>query len=290
MSISDQLGDSHTAAIPAGIIDYRERGNGSAIVFVHGVAVNGDLWREVVPVLAPEYRCIAPDLPWGSHSRPLSKDADLSLPGMARITADFMDALDLCDVTLVANDTGGAVVQALVGLYPDRIGRLVLTSCDAFEKFPPTPQKYLEVAARSRALTWLVAQTARFERVQRLPTAYGFVTSRPMPSEIMHSYTAPIRENAGVRRDFRRMLRAVDTRYTFEAAERLRGFDRPALVIWAEHDKIFPREHGQRLAELLPRGEFEVMPGCRTFIPEEQPARLAERLRAWLGSQAGTVA
>lgn len=86
------------------------------------------------------------------------------------------------------------------------------------------------------------------------------------------------------------MLRAVDTRYTFEAAERLRTFDRPALVIWAEHDKIFPREHGRRLAELLPRGEFELMPECRTFIPEEQPARLTERLHAWLSSPASGLA
>ena len=285
MSISDQLGHSRTAAIPAGVIDYRERGEGAAVVFVHGVGVNGDLWRAVVPGLAAECRCIAPDLPWGSHRRPLREDADLSLPGMARITSDFLDALDLRDVTLVANDTGGAVAQALVGLYPARIARLVLTSCDAFEKFPPTPQRYLEVAARSRVLMWLVAQTARFELVQRLPTAYGFVTSGPLPRDIMHSYTAPVRESAGVRRDFRRLLRAVDTRYTFEAAERLRTFDRPALVVWAEHDRIFPREHGRRLAELLPRGEFEVMPDCRTFIPEEQPALLTQRLRSWLREQ-----
>jgi pimeloyl-ACP methyl ester carboxylesterase len=198
---------------------------------------------------------------------------------MARIVADLIAALDLADVTIVANDTGGAVAQWLVGDHPERIGRLVLTSCDAFEKFPPTPQRYLEVAARSRALMWLVGWSVQFRVVQRLPTAYGWVTSRPIEPAIMRSYTEPVRANPGVRRDLARLLRAVDTRYTYEAAESLRGFDRPALVLWADGDRIFPREHGRRLAELLPQGRFELVPDSRTFIAEEQPERLVARVR-----------
>ena len=282
MSISQQLGRKHRVDIPAGAISYRDCGNGSPIVFVHGVAVNGDLWRQVVPRLARGHRCITPDLPWGSHSIPLHPDADLSLPGMARITAAFLDALALDDVTVVANDTGGAVAQALVGSHPDRIARLVLTSCDAFEKFPPTPQKYLQVMAHSRLLTWIVAYTAQFKPIQRLPTAYGFVTSRAMPPDIMRSYTEPVRLNSQVRRDFRRMLRAVDTKYTFEAAARLTTFDKPALVLWAENDKIFPREHGRRLAQLLPQGRFDVISNSRTFIPEDQPDLLVTAIEDFL--------
>jgi pimeloyl-ACP methyl ester carboxylesterase len=201
---------------------------------------------------------------------------------MARITAEFLHALDLENVTIVANDTGGAVAQVLVASYGERVGRLVLTSCDAFEKFPPTPQRYLTVVARSRALLWLVTSSLRFRFIQRLPTAYGFVTSEPMPPEIMQSFTRPMRRNPGIRRDIRRMLRAVDNRYTFEAAERLPAFDGPALVLWAEDDKIFPPEHGERLAALLPGGQFETIANCRTFIPEEQPEELANRIRAWL--------
>ncbi|MGA8253928.1 MAG: alpha/beta fold hydrolase [Mycobacterium sp.] len=282
MSISQQLGQEHRVDIPVGAISYRDCGNGSPIVLVHGVAVNGDLWRQVVPQLARRHRCITPDLPWGSHSIPIDPDADLSLPGMARITADFLDALDLADVTIVANDTGGAVAQALVGSDPDRIARLVLTSCDAFEKFPPTPQKYLVVMAHSRLLTWIVAYTAQFKLIQRLPTAYGFVTSRAMPADVMHSYTDPVRLNSQVRRDFRRMLRAVDTKYTFEAAARLTTFDKPALVLWAENDKIFPREHGRRLAQLLPQGRFDLISNSRTFIPEDQPGLLVAAIEDFL--------
>ena len=286
MSVSAVLGEPGVVDVPAGAIDYRESGSGPPIVFVHGVGVNGDLWRNVAPRLAGTHRCIFPDLPFGAHSRPLRDDADLSLPGMARIVADFVAALGLDDVAIVANDTGGAVAQWLVGHHPDRIGRLVLTSCDAFEKFPPTPQRYLEVAARSRALMWLVGWTVRFRAVQRLPTAYGWVTQRAVDPEIMRSFTTPIRTIAGVRRDLQRLLLAVDTRYTFEAAESLRGFDRPALVLWADGDKIFPRDHGRRLAELLPQGRFELVQDSRTFIPEDQPERLVAAVSEFLADGA----
>ena len=290
MSVSAVLGEPRSIDIPAGTIEYRESGSGPPVVFVHGVGVNGDLWRNVAPELAGEHRCIVPDLPFGAHSRPLRKDAELSLPGMARIVADFIAALDLEEVAVVANDTGGAVAQWLVGHDPDRIGRLVLTSCDAFEKFPPTPQRYLEVAARSRALMWLVGWTVRFTFVQRMPTAYGWVTQRPVDPAIMRSYTSPIRTQAGVRHDLQRLLRAVDTRHTFEAAESLRGFDKPALVLWADGDKIFPRDHGRRLAELLPQGRFEMVPDSRTFIPEDQPGKLTAAVREFLAEQQHAVA
>ena len=282
MAITEALGARKTTQIPAGTIEYRERGDGPALVFVHGVGVNADLWRAVAPALASDFRCISPDLPWGSHSHPLHPDVDLSLPGMARIVADFIESLDLHDVTIVATDTGGAVSQVLVGSHPERIARLVLTSCDAFEKFPPTPQRYLLLAARSRLAMWLVALSAQFKLFQRTPLAYGWVTSKPMPREVMRSFTRPVFRDPGVRRDMRRMLRAVTTRYTFEAAERLHRFDGPALVLWAENDKIFPREHGRRLADLLPQGEFEIVPGCRTFIPVEQPDALVRRVREWM--------
>jgi len=108
------------------------------------------------------------------------------------------------------------------------------------------------------------------------------VTAKPMPAQIMRSYTRPVRVITGVRRDMARMLRAVDTRYTFEAARRLARFDKPALVLWAADDRIFPLDHGRRLAELLPQGRFEAIPNSRTFIPEERPEELAARIRGFL--------
>jgi pimeloyl-ACP methyl ester carboxylesterase len=286
MSVSEALGEPRSVGVAAGTIDYRERGDGRPIVFVHGVGVNGDLWRHVVPELARDFRCIAPDLPLGAHSRPLRRglgvDADLSLPGLARLVADFLAALDLDGVAIVANDTGGAVAQWLVGHHPERIGALVLTSCDAFEKFPPSPQLYLKPAARVPGLLRAVAWAVQFKPVQRTPTAYGWTTKRPIDPAIMRSYTDPVRTVAGVRGDLARLLLAVDTRYTHEAAESLRGFNRPALVLWAADDKLFPRDHGRRLADLLPQGRFETIADSRTFIPEEQPERLVAAVREFL--------
>jgi len=99
----------------------------------------------------------------------------------------------------------------------------------------------------------------------------------------MRSYTEPLRRDPGIRRDLAALLRAVDTRHTYEAAEALRGFARPALVVWAAEDKLFPIEHGRRLAELLPVADFVTVPGSRTFIPEDQPERLTAILQGFLG-------
>jgi pimeloyl-ACP methyl ester carboxylesterase len=277
------LGERRTVDLPAGTIEYRQRGSGAPVVFVHGVGVNGDLWRAVVPTLAKGRRCIVPDLPLGAHSHPLRDGTDLSLPGLARIVADFTEALRLEDVAIVANDTGGAIAQWLVGHHPERIARLVLTSCDAFEKFPPTPQRYLLWAVRSRAAMWCVARSVQSRVVQRLPLAYGWATRDPLEPRVMRSYTEPLRRDPGIRRDLAALLRAVDTRHTYEAAEALRGFARPALVVWAAEDKLFPIEHGRRLAELLPVADFVTVPGSRTFIPEDQPERLTAILQGFLG-------
>jgi pimeloyl-ACP methyl ester carboxylesterase len=282
MAVSDALGERRTVRVPAGMLEYRERGRGAPLVFVHGAAVNGDLWRKVVPELAGEHRCITLDVPLGGHSIALDGEPDLSLFGVARIVADFLEALDVRDVTVVANDTGGAVSQALVGRYPERIGRLVLTSCDAFENFPPKAVAYLPWLARVPASFGLVGHALRLRPLQRLPITYGWATHRPIERRIVDSYMSGLRTSAGVRRDFARMLRAADPRDTVEAAELLRSFRRPALVVWAADDKFFPREHGRRLAELLPQGRFELVSDSRTFIPEDNPKALVELLHSVL--------
>jgi pimeloyl-ACP methyl ester carboxylesterase len=282
MSVSEALGERSAVRLPAGTLEYRERGSGPPLVFVHGAGVNGDLWRKVVPELAGEHRCIALDVPLGGHSIALAGEPDLSLFGVARIVADFLEALDLSEVTVVANDTGGAVSQALVGRHPERVGRLVLTSCDAFENFPPKAVAYLPWLAGVPASFRLVGHALRLRPLQRLPISYGWATHRPIDPRIVDSFLGGLRSSAGVRRDFARMLRAAAARDTVQAAARLPSFDRPALVVWAADDKFFPREHGRRLAELLPQGRFELVDDSRTFIPEDNPEALVESLRRFL--------
>ena len=137
-----------TAALAQGQIAYRDSGSGPTIVFLHGAFVDGTLWRKVVPELEDGFRCVVPDLPLGSHRRPIDPDADLSPPGLAKLIAAFLAELELDDVTLIGNDTGGALCQLAVTRHPERIGRLVLTPCDAYEHFPPPAFRYLQVLAR----------------------------------------------------------------------------------------------------------------------------------------------
>ena len=286
MSISQELGERSTLELPAGRLVFRERGSGPPLVFVHGAAVNGDLWRKVVPELSGDHRCIVPDLPLGGHTLPLDGEPDLSLFGLAEILATFIEVLDLNEVTVVANDTGGAISQALVVSRPERVGRLVLTSCDAFENYPPKAVAYLKPTARLRPAMWLLLQAVRLRPIQRLPITYGWATHAPIEPRIMDSYLSAVRTNAAVRRDFTRFLRAADRRHMQRASEGIASFDRPALVAWGADDRFFPREHGRRLAELLPGGRFELVENSRTFIPEDQPARLAALVREFLDSSA----
>jgi len=261
--------------LPAGPIRYREYGDGPPIVFLHGIVANGVLWRRVVPRLAADHRCIVPDWPLGSHELGLRPGIDLSLPGLADIVDDLLDALDLDDVTLVANDTGGAIAQWVAIRRPERLARLVLTPCDAFDNFLPPVLRHLQIFGRTPAGLRALAEALRFRGIQRLPIAFGRLTVRPIDREAMDAYTRPLRTNAAVRRDFAALVRAISPRYTQEAAQRLPSFDRPALVAWSLDDRLFPLAHGHRLAALLPQGRLEVIDDAGAFIPEDQPERLA---------------
>jgi pimeloyl-ACP methyl ester carboxylesterase len=270
-----QLGESAEVRVPAGRIRYRERGTGPPVVFLHGIVANGVLWRRVAPPLAGNHRCVVPDWPLGSHELGLESDVDLSLPGLADIVGDFLEALGLEDVTLVANDTGGAIAQWVAIRRPERLARLVLTPCDAFDNFLPLVLRHLQVFGRTPTGLRVLAEALRFRAIQRLPIAFGRLTVRPIAREAMDAYTRPLRTNAAVRRDFAALVRAISARYTEEAAQRLPSFEKPALVVWSTDDRLFPLAHGHRLAALLPQGRLEVIDEAGAFLPEDQPERLA---------------
>ena len=258
-----------------GAIRYREQGAGAPIVFVHGLLANGLLWRQVVPPLARDFRCVVPDWPLGAHDLPLGPNADLSPPGLAKLITDFLEAMRLQDVTLVGNDTGGALCQLVVTTRPERVARLVLTNCDAFDNFPPKMFRPLQWGARLPGFVFLVAQTLRFEALRKQPTAFGLLTKRPLAREISDAYVGPVIRSAAIRREVGRALTAISPRYTLEAAAKLADFRRPVLIVWAPEDRLFPLEHGERLARLFPHARLEKVEDSRTFIPEDQPARLA---------------
>lgn len=270
--------------LPAGTISYRESGSGPPIVFAHGLLVDGTLWRKVTPLLGERFRCLVPDLPLGSHRQAMNPTADLSPPGVARILADFMAALDLEEVTLVGNDTGGAICQLVATRHPERLGRLVLTPCDAYENFLPPFFRPLQYAAKVPGLLTAFMQPARFGAVQRSPLVFGMLISRDsMDPEVIDSWLRPYLSDAGVRRDAIKFLKAISNKYTLEAAERLREFERPALIAWAPDDRFFKLRYGERLAEAIPNARLVRIEDSRTFVSEDQPERLAREIADFAG-------
>ncbi len=286
MAISAELGDLHRADLSAGPVEYRARGSGTPIVFLHGIIANGDVWRHVVPELAGRYRCITPDWPLGGHRLPMRDGTDFTLFGLATLVDEFFQALGLSDVVLVANDTGGAIAQAVAARHPQRLGRLVLTPCDAFDNFLPLPIKHLQLLGRAPIGLYLLSQSLRSPLIQRLPIAFGRLTERPIPAEIMRSYTEPLRRIGGVRRDFAALVRAISTRFTEEAARGLTSFPRPTLIVWArERRRFFPIQYAHRLADALPNARLEFLDDTGAFVTEDQPVALAGLIQAFLQAE-----
>jgi pimeloyl-ACP methyl ester carboxylesterase len=274
MSTDPRLGSAGEVTLGAGTVRYRERGEGPPLLFVHGLLTNADLWRGVVPELAANFRCVAPDWPLGSHQVPMRPGADLTPSGIAEVINEFIGALDLERVVVVANDTGGAIAQILATTHPERIGGLVLTSCDCFENFLPPMFRYLQLAGHLPGALLVLLNALRVKRLRALPIAYGWLAQR-IPATASDSYLRPGLASRAIRRDTAKFLRAVSARYTVTAAQRLREFAAPTLVAWGGDDRFFPVEHGRRLAELIPNARFEIIPGARTFTPEDRPEALA---------------
>jgi pimeloyl-ACP methyl ester carboxylesterase len=268
--------------LTAGIIEYEDTGgNGPILVLQHGLLMNGSLWRQVVSDLRTDYRCVVPTLPVGSHRRPMRADADLSLQGLARLQAEFLEALDLRDVTLVGNDLGAFLVMA--GSYPERIARLVITSCEAFDNIPSgLPGHTIALAAKVPGGLNLAVQPLRLRALRRLPVAFGPMTKRPIPGELTDPWVRPVLSQPEIRRDLLKYLRHASKDDLLAATERLRTFERPALILWAKEDRLMPPEHGRRLAALLPHARLVEVDDSLTLLPLDQPETLAHAIRQFI--------
>jgi pimeloyl-ACP methyl ester carboxylesterase len=280
MSDGGNIMSVREAELSAGTIEYTDSGDGPVIVLLHGLLMDASLWDDVIARLSATHRCLAPTLPLGAHRRPVKPDADLSLPGIARLVTEFLSRLGLRDVTLVGNDTGGALVQLIAAGREPRVGRVALVSCEAFGNFPPgLTGKNLALAAKLPPwLFGLVIQQMRLRPVRRLPVAFGWLTKRGDAAALR--WMRPLLTQPAIRRDTVRMLRAVfaDKRILLAASEQLPAFERPALVVWAAGDRVMPPEHGRRLSELLPHAQLVEIDDSYTLIPLDQPAALARAI------------
>ena len=246
------------------------------IVFIHGLLVDGHVWDPVVAALSGRARCIVPELPLGSHRIPMADDADLTPPGLARLSAELLERLELTDVTLIANDTGGALAQLVAADHRERIARLVLTNCDAFENFPPASFGPVVTAlARVPGAVAGLGFGGRFAFVRRASMKAMPLTVDPVPDELLKSWVEPLRDRR-IRRDLVRVLRGISSEHTLAAAERLKTFDRPVLIAWGLRDRFFPVTDAERLEALLPYASLERIQNARTFVQLDAPDRLAE--------------
>jgi pimeloyl-ACP methyl ester carboxylesterase len=268
--------------LPAGRIRYREAGAGKPVVFVHGYLVDGRLWDGVVDRLSDSCRCLAPDWPIGAQQIAMNPDADLSPPGVAATIASFLDALDLEDVTIVGNDSGGAMSQVLVTRHPQRIGRLVLTNCDTHENFPPGIFKAMPPLAKLPGGMAVLAAPFRIGAVSR--AAFKPFARTRIPDELIASWMAPAMHDGDIRRDLKKVTVGMHRRHTLEAAEKLRGSELPILLAWAPGDKYFPISYAERLAAAAGNARIVRIPDAKTFVALDQPQRLSEEIAGFVAS------
>jgi pimeloyl-ACP methyl ester carboxylesterase len=267
-----------TIDISAGTIHYEAAGpeNGRPVVFVHGYMMGGQLWRQVSERLAARgLRCIAPTWPLGAHPEPLRQGADQTITGVAGMVAEVLEALDLRDVVLVGNDTGGVVTQLVAVHHRERLGALVLTSCDAFEHFPPPILRPLLLAAKSKTLFRTAIQAVRAPAV-RARAFNGLAHSNI--DDLTQVWVRPALSLPAVAEDLRQFTLSMRTEVTTTVAARLYDFDKPTLIAWSADDVFFEQEDGVRLAATIPNARLEVIAGARTFSMVDQPDRLADLL------------
>jgi pimeloyl-ACP methyl ester carboxylesterase len=262
-------------ALKQATIEYQEYGPQDSahppVVFVHGVLVDGQLWREVAEKLGRlGYRCIVPTLPLGSHSIPVNDASVLSLHGVAELVNEVIAALDLSEVTLVGSDTGGGICQLVVDAHPERIGRLVLTNCDAFDQCPPFPFGAVFGVLRGPVSIKAMFATMRLAALRNSPLGFGLLVTRP-DSRVTAGWIAPCLNDSRICRDLAALLRQIAITDLTDVATRLDRFDKPVTLVWGQDDRVFTPKLGRRLAAAFGNAKLIEVPGARTFVSIDEP-------------------
>lgn len=261
-------------------VEYTDTGTGPAIVFVHGVYVTGAVWNDVVAALGDGFRCVVPTWPLGAHSTP-TEGADLRAEAATQRIVHFMEALELNDVTVIANDTGGGLVLSTLGhpaLDTSRIARLVLTNCDSYEHFPPGSFAHIVKLCRSSpALGGAIMRLLATGTGQAffLKTVCHTSPSKDRQREIFGAFAT----SAAARRDAVTVTASLDPALTLRAAPAIEAFDRPVTLAWGSEDELFPLDHAHRLRDAFPNATLIEIPDCSAFVMLDAPRTLANAIR-----------
>jgi pimeloyl-ACP methyl ester carboxylesterase len=271
-------------ALKEATIEFQEFGPQDSVhppvLFVHGILVDGRLWREVAEGLARRgFRCIVPTWPLGSHTVPVNDATALSLPGVAAMINDVIVALDLSNVTLVGSDTGGGLCQLVVDAYPDRISRLVLTNCDAFDKCPPFPFDVAFGLLRGPISIKALFGQLRLRPLRHSPLGFGLLINKPDP-HVTSAWLQPCLKDSRICRDLAALLRQVATTDLTDVATRLSRFTAPVMLVWGQQDRCFTPGLGRRLAGLFSNGKLIEVADAKTFVALDAPDAVIDAIAA----------
>lgn len=265
----------------AGPVEVTEHGeSGRTLLLIGGLAMSGTVWRKVIAAL-PDLHCVTVTLPLGAHTRAMKPGADLSLTGLSRIQGEVIEQLDLRDAVLVGNDSGAYLATAVA--WQRRLAGLVVTSCEAFDHFPPgLPGRTAAAAARVPGALSLMTRALRFPLLRSSPTVFGWMARSHIPRHITDAWVAPMRRDPRILRDLQRYLLSATAMEMQTATESLRAFTKPALVVWTPEDRVMDPTHGRRIAELLPSATYREISGSYTLVPEDRPDELAGAIREFV--------
>lgn len=270
-----------TAPTHLGDIEYRDIGEGPAIVFLHLVLAEASHWDKMPALLADRFRCIFPTLPMGAHRLPANAGADLSAAGLARAVADLLDHLDVRDVTLVGNDSGGAISQVVAVNYPERLGRVVLTNCDMYDAFPPRIFRYFNLLPYIPGGLAVTGRALKVRAFWQLPFVFGRLANEIDGVKIDRWANALLASKA-VRRDARSVLKQFGPDVTNAAAAALRSTSLPFLVAWGADDKAFVPALAERFCREVPTARLVMIDDCKTLVCWDQPGHLAELIEGFI--------
>ncbi len=274
--------------VKAGTIEYREQGNpdGPAVVLLHGLLMNDTKWNLALPHLPTGFRYLLPVLPIGGHRIPMRDDADLTMPGMVDVVADFLDALDLTDVTLVITDWGGPLFLTDRG-RDGRVARMVICPSEAFTNFPPgLPGKVTWAATRSTGTVKLAMQQLRIARLRNRFFMFGMMAAKPIPQDIVEAWTDPGLADIRIRRDLLKYARTkFDKADLARATNRLADFRGDVLVLWSRN-RVMPVAHAEALAELT-GGTLRYVDDAKVLIMLDQPEETARAIGEFLSDPVG---
>ena len=268
MQTTEQLVD-----LPFGPCRVRTTGEGPPVLLVHGIIVNGSIWDAIVPGLAVDHQVIQPDLPLGAHEHHARRRELVTPEGVADALAALLDTLGHEQAVVIGNDSGGAVSQLFTARHPDRVRALVLTSCDAFDHFPPTLLKPVKPLLAIPGMVDLLGLLYRSRRVRRSFLGAGLVVNE-VDDDMVAPYFDRIARDREARRDMATFIRGCRPALTHAAAEQLAGFPRPVLLAWSEGDVLFPEADAERLAATFPDAQLTWITDSRTFSMVDQPQQL----------------